>query len=680
MYDLTIHQDLVHEFDNEHPFLEQIALINNCIEEIQPTRIRYQGYRNPNKHQNEAIWDDFRTVTLDPATLPSVTLASGTYLQVPSRYAKTRDTISVYSKNLLLKRKEDNDNSDARFATFTQEQLEAKRSAQRMNRGRDRQKAGQAYLGQENSMPARPNTWTSAGMEGSRRGASGGYRGYQQPNLAMPSHIQGPSVVNYDGRHKQPRQHASQMSRAQNASRQSQHLEPRGKYDNNSDAQLNRSSAQTLRQEKFVNYNSHRDYPVLHDQQATFAAPMPSFPQPIGRVMPVTGVNQQVGYLVPPPFVPPNQWPGYNYVTPLTGENMQQLGYSFIPNQTYLGTAQQHSQYSMQDNTQEQIPRHPVQTNLTQDAARHSAAVHEYGSSATVQDKILRRPVQTDLNNDISRRSAAVHESNEPSNVQEQILRCPAETHLSRDAIRSSAAVHESNNSANIQDQLLRRPVRTNLGQSTTRYSETSNMTAGHNYSTTYGTSQVHQFAPAPSYANTLPQQYEPHHPDYTRVDREYEDWLDEENPLSNCFRGPQIEREAIPRQRRAPIDPEIEGIIRRMEEIDTHREYVSLVGQGIAANKLTTAQVAQALHNDSSREYLGYTVSGQRPSEVSRDPSPAISRPAGGRRRYESRRSTPAGHHHAGLESRRSSPGPQGSVKYNKHFAYKGRSWNEEN
>jgi hypothetical protein len=108
-------KDLVDEFDpTEHPFANQIALIDTAIRDCRACRTRYEGHRSGAVYGNndsqtdgnsdataieEDLYDNFRIrETLDPLGLPQVTLSSGkTYTQVPSRYATCYKLISIYS-------------------------------------------------------------------------------------------------------------------------------------------------------------------------------------------------------------------------------------------------------------------------------------------------------------------------------------------------------------------------------------------------------------------------------------------------------------------------------------------------------------------------------------------------------------------------------------------------------
>lgn len=64
--------------------------------------------------------------------------------------------------------------------------------------------------------------------------------------------------------------------------------------------------------------------------------------------------------------------------------------------------------------------------------------------------------------------------------------------------------------------------------------------------------------------------------------------------------------------------------------------------------------------------QYMGYTIFGQRPGQVSREPSPIPQRRPSGRRWFESGRSTPGLLRSNTFGSRRSSPGPRNSIRRN--------------
>jgi hypothetical protein len=97
-------KDLVDEFDpTEHPFANQIALIDTAVKDCRACRTRYEGHRSTDGNSDataieEDPYDNFRIrETLDPVGLPQVKLSSGTYTQVPSRYATCYKLVSIYS-------------------------------------------------------------------------------------------------------------------------------------------------------------------------------------------------------------------------------------------------------------------------------------------------------------------------------------------------------------------------------------------------------------------------------------------------------------------------------------------------------------------------------------------------------------------------------------------------------
>jgi hypothetical protein len=93
--------------------MNQIALVDRAIQDIKVSRQRYEGQArvasriNANGEDGESInsgytaqpdpFDDFRTQKLDPTNLIKVTLETGTYDQVPSRFASVSNMVSVYS-------------------------------------------------------------------------------------------------------------------------------------------------------------------------------------------------------------------------------------------------------------------------------------------------------------------------------------------------------------------------------------------------------------------------------------------------------------------------------------------------------------------------------------------------------------------------------------------------------
>lgn len=97
------------EFDPvQHPFCNQIAQIDTSIRDCQVIRKRHDHNDRARNNDGASVrsevtvvdedpFNDFRTTTLDPARLPRITVASGTYVQVPSRFASVGNLVSIYS-------------------------------------------------------------------------------------------------------------------------------------------------------------------------------------------------------------------------------------------------------------------------------------------------------------------------------------------------------------------------------------------------------------------------------------------------------------------------------------------------------------------------------------------------------------------------------------------------------
>ena len=89
--------------------MNQIALIDRAIRDVKAVRDRHEaGMRaracaaRPERDNDgdtliTDVFDDFRSKKIDPSQVKTVTLQSGTYIQVPSRYATIGNTVSVHS-------------------------------------------------------------------------------------------------------------------------------------------------------------------------------------------------------------------------------------------------------------------------------------------------------------------------------------------------------------------------------------------------------------------------------------------------------------------------------------------------------------------------------------------------------------------------------------------------------
>lgn len=605
--DLTVNQDLVDEFEMEHPFLEQIALMDSTIADLIPLHNSYQNIEYADKDPNQAAWDNFRSMNLNPVTTTVRTykLESGIYSQVPSRYASRHDVVSVYSTNLVQVGYGDNDLSDARFASLSQKDLEIKKVAQKArleNRGWREKIAKKRLTSKDLDREQGTETEVAGHGQGSGRGR------YQELNLAVLLNQRGSSIASYGSHEPRVAEQQTSMPTRQNTTQQSWSSHPHGnRHSNNGKHRSNRYSARGSRKEQTTNQDIYGKNATRLEQQAMFAG---TFTQPYGHMMPAAArPSQPVGYMVPLPFIGQHsQFPGY--MVPLTAETRQQFRHGFGMNQSSDGITTQYIPLGMQGNLQEQIPRGPPATHSSEHKhiARDSAATHKSGDLGNVN---ARRPMQP------------VHASFVPDNT------------------RRSVAAYEPD---------YRNPQ------------------------STYLASQIHLSGPQPIDASRRLQLHALDPDDYVELDREFDFWLDEENPMSSRYRGDRHSLGSRSIQPSPQLGPELNGVLRRMDEVDTNHEYASLIRRRAAANSLTVPQRIQGHRPNSSQEYLGYTIFGQRPGEISREPSPAFVAHASRRPRlYESRRSTPGLQHSASFESRRSSPGPQGSAKYNNPFAYNG-------
>ena len=398
----------------------------------------------------------------------------------------------------------------------------------------------------------------------------------------------------------------------------------------------------------------------------------------------------------------------------------------------------------MQDSAQEKVPRHYVATHLGLDGSRASAAIKESNGPGNANDQVFRRLVGTDSGQGTTLTSEASHDQvfrrlartdSYPGITRTseanpgQILRRPVRTHSTHNSTWNSEASHDPvfrrlartgsdqgtiRTSNTSHDQVLRRLVRTDSSLNSARSSQISHDVASRDLSATSTSSaatQIHHPVPTRMQASSLSLEQEHDQSRYADLDREYEEWLDEENPESLRYDGPEIDDDERPFRPYANMDPVVAGMLQRMEEVDTTHEYQSLVRRRAAANNPTVLPqaaspqtgiaraaisqtgIAQAVipqatfaqaaasytiespDTDPSMEYLGYTIFGQHPGEISRDPSPIPPPRRAGRRLFESGRSTPAVLRNASFESSRSSPGPQSSVKYNRNNPNNGPS-----
>jgi hypothetical protein len=80
-----------------HPFINQVALVDQALLKVKAVRDRYQHSSSDKGDEDDKVFDNFRSTTIDLAALPTITLESGAYSQVPSQFATISSLISVYS-------------------------------------------------------------------------------------------------------------------------------------------------------------------------------------------------------------------------------------------------------------------------------------------------------------------------------------------------------------------------------------------------------------------------------------------------------------------------------------------------------------------------------------------------------------------------------------------------------
>jgi hypothetical protein len=127
----------VDEFGREHrAFCDQIANIDRAIRDIKSVRDRHQlPIAVDDRDENEKVFDNFRSTTLDPSTLPYYRLDTGlgyesTYLQTPSRFASIGTLVSYYSspnKSDMPGVRHPGISVDTRFGVLSAEEFAARR-------------------------------------------------------------------------------------------------------------------------------------------------------------------------------------------------------------------------------------------------------------------------------------------------------------------------------------------------------------------------------------------------------------------------------------------------------------------------------------------------------------------------------------------------------------------------
>lgn len=114
------YQDPVDEFGPGHPFTDQVALVDKAIRDCQSVSVRYQSSDN----DDNQVYEGFRSgQPVNRSLVSSVSLASGTYFQVPSKYASVSHLISAYThpnKSDVAGEKHPGLSSDTRFGVLGQ--------------------------------------------------------------------------------------------------------------------------------------------------------------------------------------------------------------------------------------------------------------------------------------------------------------------------------------------------------------------------------------------------------------------------------------------------------------------------------------------------------------------------------------------------------------------------------
>jgi hypothetical protein len=676
---------LIDEFEAGHPFLEQVNLVNNSVNDVLRSRARYEGDRMPNRDPNEAYWDGFRSMSLDPATLPTVTLESGTYRQVPSRFARRPNEISVYSQNIQHPDHVDNADggpSDARYGALSQAQMEARIIAQRARQDRDWLRSGDPA--QDHNRNYQPNTrrprqpafpWVrvegrqpTVGMARSGLRTSTGQGASQQPNLAALSNSQMTPAIGNGGSRQPVARHPSEILARHSATRQG--LAPHfrgGRHSNQPGGRQNRQNrqcAQHTNQELATSPTNHRDNMMIPNQHAASPAAMTAFAQPARRVIPLDiGRNQQGGYLVPLSFMAhANEWAGNSYLMPVTAESLQQQGYSFTTDQSHSGPVSQYAPLGSQSD----IP-------LTMGRSRSLAP---QGILPLAMDGNSLRDTQTNRPSNARRNRRLGQEGNLPLNMEAnqhgQIPPHYVQSQSGHGITRRSVATRESDNSTRLPGPRDPNHMYNRSGQNHGRASAAIRIATDRDPPLSHTIGQPHPLAPAPRYPARRPRLALHYLSDYAGLDREHGVALDEENLLSARYIGP-ISREGDSRSHNS----ELQGILRRKREVDAYRQNLEDAPMRAprGADGRADSRYAVTSNSGSPREYLGYTIFGQRPGEVSRQPTPEISPIVrAGRRLYERHRSAPSASRNATFESRRSSADPQINVKSNGRGRNKGQ------
>ena len=265
-------------------------------------------------------------------------------------------------------------------------------------------------------------------------------------------------------------------------------------------------------------------------QRAAFPTVMPVLSHQIGRTNPLAiEAHQSVGYPVLLPYVTlPNQWPGYNYLMPITKERLQEQGRSFTPLQGYNGPMSQYTPLG-------------IQNNISLDMEGNQPPAMQGSMPLAMEGNLpLNTPGRLSFN---ARGDSHVGlEGNLPLgmdvNLQEQNPRRHVQSHARYGTTRRSAATREYDSSVRLSNSGDPSHNYTRSGRNDRRRSAAVHMVADLSPTPAYTTRQVNQLGQVQSHPRSLPRQSPYYKPDYIQLDREHELALDEESPTPARYMG----------------------------------------------------------------------------------------------------------------------------------------------
>jgi hypothetical protein len=607
---------------------------------------------NPDRDPDAAIWENFRTITLDPSTQQTVTLDSGTYRQVPSRHATYRDTLSLYWNELYrpgYARRLLDPLGDARFGTASGAELEQKREIARKAREMIKQEKenkiraihGQPIAAGNNQAPT-----VGAHLQDTRnrdpRNRDPRYGVQQYDPVAAQSGTQGHLTAGL-GRY-QPRPEQSYPTRdSQYGARRGRGYHGGGRSRSGFDSRPNQPAAWAPMQEPaHPNGTENNSQNMRKVQGHTFGGVMHVHPhQTRNMIQHGAAPGQEARYPVPVPVVQHNnQLSGHNRVVPIMAEGMRHMTQTNPPVPAYGGAVHQdlslNRQSGQQQRNQRQYGDAPLGQNATrsyptarqvglgirydeqnalasagaqisagvgnvhrqniynQAASQSFLATQQFDARGNTQNKVISRPYPATrpVDSPITRHDQVTRRSIHPAQTASS-LNTPRFSEISQDTTSRESLATSATTQTNNLASTVPQGHTARFAQKTPLIAQTSQAApagiqgfAGRNLSAISEAPQPHILAPKPIRAVTHPQLHE--HQQYVELDREYEQWLDEENEISERYDGPPVDEDRVPIKRYEKMDPVVAGAIRRMEEVDVHHEYQSLLTRRAAANNLT--------------------------------------------------------------------------------------------